>query len=147
MDTETVDGPRVVVEHAGAAFAVAHAMPPLQFDRVAAAGPPTGRHAYVAARIEHAMRAVPAVATDAWWAASGAGVTAALEHTTGVPGTAASFYVSAALHAYALAGADRVEDKVLRLAERAACWHDGYLHALHRPSLESVVEELTGPRH
>jgi hypothetical protein len=68
--------------------------------------------------------------TAAWWSASGRPLTAALVHVTDLEEGQASYFVGAAVHAQIVSGGDLVQDAVLRLAERAASWHHGYLTAL-----------------
>lgn len=122
-----------------AATAVSHVLSPAELDAVNVDAPATPwfelqvalertPEAYAAAKIAEAMLGTGTTPDGhhEWWAASGETVTAALCAVTGTEHGQASHLVAASVTAKAMAGRDRVEDAVLRLAERAAAWRKGH---------------------
>ena len=111
---------RVATEEAVAARAVAHALRPTH--RAAL----ERKHGDAAEAIETSMReSWHQEAVAAFWTATGRGLVAALEQTTGLDEGASSFLVGASLHATLLGGQDKAPDAILRVAERAAMWDAG----------------------
>lgn len=115
-------------------------------ESVTAAAPPRLRDRLLTLKVTHPMFLARAVTADegehvalvvlegmlcgveghtAWWEASGDTVTAMLCEVSDLDYATASHMVGAAAVARSLAGLDRGEDAVLRLAERAACWLAG----------------------
>ena len=119
-----------------AAEAVAAALPPADLDLLAVipAATPWFMPAPGYTAVEHVAQVIAEAMLGAqsrpeghleWWAASGTNVTVALTATTGLHEATASHLVAGAVIARAMAGRDRGEDAVLRLAERAAMWRKG----------------------
>lgn len=111
-----------------AVVAVVEALPPRMFGKVASlvTWPTRDRAADVVFVLYTRMETrADADRTVPWWDASGEMMASALTVVCGVDEAWASHLIGAAVQARVTAGEHLGEDAVLRLAERAACWHKG----------------------